>query len=63
MSDGFFRLAGDGTLQHAPSFVIHLDYQLRRERHAEYSYPIHGWRWFDSVAEAEAFFGVEAAVM
>jgi len=62
MTDGFFRLADDGTLLHAENFVVHRDYELRRDQRAEYTYPIHGWHWFSTAAEAAAFFGIQEQV-
>ena len=55
MSDGFYKLES-GTIHHAPNFVRSNEYELFREQKDSYTYPMGGWRWFDSAAEAEAFY-------
>lgn len=56
-SSGFY-LCEEGELCHAPNFVIARDYELRRESRDQYQYPVHGWSWFDSEADARAAFGL-----
>lgn len=43
----------------APNFVLNTEYALYRETHADRTYPVDGWVWFESEAEAIAFFGIE----
>lgn len=59
MSDtsGFY-LCEEGQLLHAPNFVINKDYELRREMRDQYEYPVHGWFWFDSEAEAKIYWKI-----
>jgi len=51
-TSGFYKL--DGDLLFGPNFVINQAYALRREEHANYSYPVDGWYWFDSEEAAKA---------
>jgi hypothetical protein len=55
-TSGFYKL--DGDLLFGPNFVMNKDYELRRETHAEHTYPIDGWSWFDTQAAARTFFGL-----
>ena len=55
-SSGFYKL--DGELLHGPNFVLNADYELRKETHEQHTYPVDGWYWFDSEAEAYAFFNI-----
>jgi hypothetical protein len=54
-----FYWSQDGKRAFAPNAVIAPTYTLRREDRLTYTYPAHGWYWFDSKAEADAFFGPE----
>ena len=40
------------TLLQAPTFVHAPDYSLTIENHAEHTYPVDGWYWFDTLDEA-----------
>ena len=53
-TSGFYKL--DGDLLFGPNFVLHANYELRRETKNQHTYPTDGWHWFDSDAEARAFF-------
>jgi hypothetical protein len=53
-TSGFYKL--DGTLLYGPNFVYNANYTLLREEHANHSYPIDGWYWFDSENAARLFF-------
>lgn len=55
-TSGFYKL--DGDLLHGPNFVLNAAYELRRETHTQYVYPVHGWYWFDSLEEANVFFEI-----
>lgn len=48
---GFYKL-DEGQLLYGPNFVINANYQLYREAKDEHSYPVDGWYWFDSEADA-----------
>lgn len=54
-TSGFYKLDGE-VLLYGPNFVLHADFELRRENRDTFTYPVDGWRWFDSEAEARAFF-------
>lgn len=56
-TSGFYKL--DGAVLFGPNFVLNANYELRRETKDQNTYPIDGWYWFDSQAEAYAFFGVD----
>lgn len=59
-TSGFYKL--DGELLHGPNFVYAPEFTLLKEHHAEYSYPVGGWYWFDSLEEAHAHFGITPEV-
>lgn len=48
-------------LIYARNFVYNRDYQLLAEQHDTYTYPVAGWRWFDSEAQAREYFGLPSA--
>lgn len=50
---GFYKRDNETLLQ-APNFVEAPDYSLTAENHAEHTYPIDGWYWFDTLDEALA---------
>jgi hypothetical protein len=56
-TSGFYRPAGS-RLSYAPNAVIAPTYTLRRADKDEYEYPVEGWYWFDSAADAKEFFGI-----
>ncbi len=53
-TSGFYKL--DGDLLYGPNFVLNANYELRKETHTEYTYPVDGWYWFDSEEQARIFF-------
>jgi hypothetical protein len=54
---GFYKRDPDGgELLFAPHAVYGPGFTLLAEQHAEYSYPVDGWVWFESAAEAAALF-------
>lgn len=55
---GFYKVE-DGGLLYAPNFVAAPDYELRAELHETYTYPVEGWRWFESEEAAREFYGIE----
>lgn len=59
-TSGFYKL--DGIVLFGPNFVLNSNYELRRDTKDQYTYPVDGWYWFDSVEEAYGFFGVEIPV-
>lgn len=55
-TSGFYKM--DGVLLYGPNFVLNADYELHRDNHAVHTYPVDGWHWFDSEADARQFFGL-----
>jgi hypothetical protein len=52
---GFYKRDPDsGELLYAPNAVYGQGFTLLAAQHAEYSYPVDGWAWFESREEAEA---------
>ncbi|MPL66053.1 hypothetical protein SDC9_11721 [bioreactor metagenome] len=58
-TSGFYK-NDDGTLLFGPNFVESRDFKLERAKHGEYTYPVDGWYWFESEAEAREHFGLPA---
>lgn len=55
-TSGFYKL--DGELLFGPNFVLNANYELRRETPDQHTYPVDGWYWFDSRAEARIFWNL-----
>jgi hypothetical protein len=58
-TSGFYSLntQDDGqSLHYAPNKVGCNTFELFKELHESYTYPIGGWTWFESEAEARIFF-------
>jgi hypothetical protein len=58
-TSGFYKL--DGTLLYGHWAVYGPNFTLLRELHETYTYPVDGWYWFDTEAEAREFFGLPPA--
>ncbi len=58
-TSGFYKL--DGTLLYAHWAVYGPDFTLLRDDHEIYTYPVDGWRWFDTEADAREFFDLPPA--
>jgi hypothetical protein len=56
-TSGFYQAAGK-HLAFAPNKVMAPDYTLDRADKDSYSYPAHGWYWFDTEEQAREFFGL-----
>ena len=56
---GFYKQES-GELLYGPNFVLNKNYELRKEAHDQHTYPVDGWRWFDSEAEAKLFFNINS---
>lgn len=52
-TSGFYKIEG-GEIICAPNFVEGPGVSLRAEDRASYTYPVDGWAWFDSYAQALA---------
>ena len=59
MNPGFYK-NDNGQLLYGPNFVLNKDYELRAETHANHTYPVDGWSWFDSEDEAREELGIPA---
>lgn len=51
----FCKKDGD-TILEALNFVHTPSTSLLAEEHESYQYPVEGWYWFETIAEAEVFF-------
>jgi hypothetical protein len=54
-TSGFYKLDGDQLL-FGPNGVMGPTYDLERSSKDTHTYPVEGWYWFDSEAEAREFF-------
>ena len=57
-TSGFYCFI-DGEIVFGPNFVDGPGFDLVRELKDTYSYPVDGWRWFDSKEDAYTFFDVK----
>ena len=58
-TSGFYSLNtqdNEPHLHYAPNKVGCKTFELLKELHESYTYPIGGWTWFESEAEARIFF-------
>ena len=53
-TSGFYKV--DGSLLYAPNYVLNSDYELYKDQHESYTYPVDGWYWFDTEEQAREFF-------
>lgn len=51
----FCKKDGD-TILEAPNFVHTPSISLLAENYLNYTYPVEGWYWFDTIEEATSFF-------
>jgi len=56
-TNGFYKHE-NGELFYAPNFVECTEYKLLIEDYLNYTFPIDGWYYFESKAEARGFFGI-----
>lgn len=57
-TSGFYSFQDE--LYYGPNFVEGPNFSLYRDSHQSHTYPVNGWWWFDSRAEALAHFGITA---
>lgn len=50
-TSGFYKFQDD-EWQYAPNFVYAPTYTLLREEKDTYTYPIHGWIWYEEAPSA-----------
>lgn len=60
-TSGFYK-NDEGCVLYGPNQVLNLNYELNKEQHDEYSYPVDGWYWFNSEDEAYSFFNLEKPI-
>jgi hypothetical protein len=53
---GFYKL--DGDLLYAPNFVVNANYELYADNPEDRLREVDGWKWFDTEAEAIAYYGL-----
>ena len=56
MDKSGFYYNEEGNVIYGYNFVLNMDFNLYRESKNDYTYPVHGWHWFDSEEEAYKFF-------
>ena len=56
-TSGFYKYE-DKALLYGPTQVTGPYYDLLRQNHTEYNYPVDGWYWFDTEEQAREFFGL-----
>lgn len=56
-TSGFYKL-DEGNLLYGPNFVLNENYELYKNTHEFYVYPIDGWYWFDNEDSARSFFNL-----
>ena len=56
-TSGFYKNE-DSLLLFGPNGVSGPLFDLNPSAHAEYTYPVAGWYWFDTEEEARLFFGL-----
>ncbi len=59
---GFYKLEIENNqhiLLYGPNCVINSQYELLKEFHDTYEYPVDGWMWFDSENEAKIYFNIQ----
>lgn len=54
-TSGFYKFENNNIL-YAPNFVTNVYYELTKENHSQFIYPVDGWYWFESENEATIFF-------
>lgn len=59
-TSGFYLYnTNSDSLSWAYSCVSGEDFSLYRSEKDSYSYPVNGWRWFDSIEKAHEFYGIK----
>lgn len=58
-TSGFYKYDSQKIkLTYAPNWVKNKDFELLKENHNSYDYPVNNWYWFDSREEALNFYGI-----
>jgi hypothetical protein len=58
---GFYCVDAQDNLLYAPTAVYAPDYTLLARDRSNYTYPMHGWYWFESYEQAVAQWAIEVA--
>lgn len=58
MKSGFYTVS-KGRLVYAPNGVTSISIHLLASEHANYTYPVEGYYWFDTPEEACSFFNLD----
>ena len=58
-NEKWFYKNDNWTLLYWPNFVLNINYELKKEKKDEYTYPVDGWYWFENEDEAKEFLGIE----
>jgi hypothetical protein len=56
-TSGFYKYENQ-VLLYGPNEITGPYCDLLRQNHLDYTYPVDGWYWFDSEAQAKDFFGI-----
>ena len=56
-TSGFYK-NDNNILLYGPNGVMSSEYDLLKENHLNYEYPVDGWYWFDSEENARQFFNI-----
>jgi hypothetical protein len=58
-TSGFYNFDSNNVnLLYAPNAVYNKNFELLKDNHNEYDYPINNWYWFDTREEALEFFQI-----
>jgi hypothetical protein len=60
-TSGFYKRDPGGILLFGKYYVLNANYFLKREEHDQHEYPIDGWSWYESEAEARENLGFPPA--
>jgi hypothetical protein len=61
-TSGFYKFDRNNLL-YGKNFVLNSAYELRRETHDQHTYPIDGWKWFDSEEEARVHYNAPKSLL
>lgn len=56
-TSGFYKRDPGGILLFGRYFVLNANYHLKRDEYLTYEYPVDGWSWYNSEAEARLALG------
>jgi hypothetical protein len=56
-TSGFYKRDPGGILLFGRYYVLNANYFLKREEYDQHEYPVDGWSWYESEAEAREALG------